>query len=306
MATTVVAPVDNSISLAQKYLAMLDEVYMRESLTSMFEMPEDLVRWQGAKSVNLFELNPVALANYSRNAGFVPGDADGSWNNYEIQIDRGRAFHVDAMDNEETMGLMFGRLLGEFERRYVIPELDAYRFAKLAGATGVDGTTETISTSSAAIAAIDLATASMDDNEVPYEGRVLFVNPTFYRYLKGGLERRILNGDNNVDYNVEYYDDMRVIAVPSARFNTSVTLNAPSAHDGAGGYTAAGQTINFMIVHPDAVMGVVKHRIPNIFSPNENIEADAWRLNYRIYHDIWVKKNKAKGVYINAPATSSS
>ena len=210
------------------------------------------------------------------------------------------------MDNEETMGLMFGRLLGEFERRYVIPELDAYRFAKLAGATGVDGATETISTASAAIAAIDLATASMDDNEVPYEGRILFVNPTFYRYLKGGLERRILNGDNNVDYNVEYYNDMRVISVPSARFNTSVTLNAPTDHDGAGGYTAAGQTINFMIVDPDAIMGVVKHRIPNIFSPAENQEADGWKLNYRIYHDVWVKKNKAKGVYVNAPATSSS
>lgn len=204
------------------------------------------------------------------------------------------------------MGLAFGRLLSEFERRYVIPELDAYRFAKLAGATGVDGTSETISTAAAAVAAIDLATASMDDNEVPYEGRILYVNPTFYRYLKGGLERRILNGDNNVDYNVEYYNDMRVISVPSKRFNTAVTLNAPSASDGAGGYTAAGSTINFMIVHPDAVMGVVKRRIPNIFSPAINQEADGWKLNYRIYHDIWVKKNKAKGIYVNAPATSSS
>lgn len=306
MATTVTAPVGNSISLVSKYLQMLDEVYKRESLTSMFEMPEDLVRWEGTKSVKLFELNPVALANYSRNSGFVPGDVDGSWNNYEIQTDRGRSYMVDAMDNEETMGLTFGRLLGETERRFIIPELDAYRFAKLAGASGVDGATEVISSASAAIAAIDLATASMDDNEVPYEGRILFCNPTFYRYLKGGLERRILNGDNNVDYNVEYYDDMRVISVPSARFNTSITLNAPTDHDGAGGYTAAGQTINFMIVHPDAVMGVVKHRIPNIFSPAENQEADAWKLNYRIYHDIWVKKNKAKGIYVNAPATSSS
>lgn len=125
MATTVVAPVGNTITLAQKYLDMLDEVYSRESLTSVFEMPEDLVRWQGAKTVNLFELNPVALANYSRNAGFVPGDADGSWNPYTIEIDRGRSFLVDAMDDEETMGLAFGRLLGEFERRFVIPELDA-------------------------------------------------------------------------------------------------------------------------------------------------------------------------------------
>lgn len=306
MATTVPAPVDNSISLAQKYLEMLDEVYMRESLTSMFEMPEDLVRWQGAKSVNLFELNPVALANYSRNAGFVPGDADGSWNNYEIQIDRGRSFLVDAMDNEETMGLAFGRLLGEFERRFVIPELDATRFAKLAGATGVDGAAETISTAAAAIEAIDVATAAMDDNEVPYEGRILFVNPTIYKLIKGGITRLIGNQEDDVNYNVQIYNDMRVISVPSKRFNTSVTLNAPTASDGAGGYTAAGSTINFMIVHPSAVMGVVKHRIPNIFSPAENQEADGWKLNYRIYHDIWVKKNHAKGVYVNAPATSSS
>ncbi len=302
MATTVTAPVGNTIALAQKYLDMLDEVYAREALTSVFEMPEDLVRWQGAKIVNLYELDPVALANYDRNAGFVPGDVDGSWNPYTIEIDRGRSFLIDSQDDEETLGLAFGRLLGEFERRFVIPELDAYRFAKIAGTTGIDGTTETISTAAAAVAAIDLATASMDDNEVPYEGRILFVNPTFYRYLKGGIERRVMNGENNINYNVEYYNDMRIISVPSARFNTAVTLNAPTASSGAGGYTATGNTINFMIVHPDAVMGVVKHRIPNIFSPAENQEADGWKLNYRIYHDIWVKKNKAKGVYLNAPA----
>lgn len=302
MATTVVAPVGNTITLAQKYLDMLDEVYSRESLTSVFEMPEDLVRWQGAKTVNLFELNPVALANYDRNAGFVPGDADGSWNPYTIEIDRGRSFLVDSMDDEETMGLAFGRLLGEFERRFVVPELDAYRFAKIAGTTGVTSVTETISTAAAAIAAIDLATANLDDAEVPYEGRILFVNPTFYRYLKGGIERRVMNGDRNIDYNVEYYNDMRIISVPSARFNTVVTLNAPTASSGAGGYTATGNTINFMIVHPDAIMGVVKHKIPNIFSPAENQEADGWKLNYRIYHDVWVKKNKVKGVYVNAPA----
>lgn len=96
MATTVTAPVGNTIALAQKYLDLLDEVYSREALTTAFDMPEDLVRWQGAKTINLFELNPVALANYSRNAGFVPGDADGSWNPYTIEIDRGRSFLVDA------------------------------------------------------------------------------------------------------------------------------------------------------------------------------------------------------------------
>lgn len=302
MATTVVMPVGNDINLAEKYLAMLDEVYMRESLTNMFDMPGELVKWTGAKTANLYELTPVALANYDRNAGFVAGDVDGDWVPYTLEIDRGRSFLVDSMDDEESMGLAFGRLLGEFERRFVIPELDAYRFAKLAGSTGVDGTTETISTAAGAVAAIDLATASMDDNEVPYEGRILFVNPTFYRYLKGGIERRVMNGENDVNYNVEYYNDMRIISVPSARFNTAITLNAATTTAGAGGYTATGNTINFMIVDPNAVMGVVKHRVPNIFSPAENQEADGWKLNYRIYHDIFVKKNKATGIYVNAPA----
>lgn len=306
MATTVTMPVGNDITLAQKYLAMLDEVYARESLTSMFEMPEDEVRWVGAKTALLYDLNPVGLANYSRNAGFVAGDVDGSWNPYEIEVDRGRSFLADSMDDEETMGLTFGKLLGVEERRFVIPELDAYRFAKIAGTSGVDGTTETISTAAAALDAIDTATASMDDNEVPYEGRILFCNPTFYKYLKGSLDRRIMNGDNNVDYNVAYLDNMRVISVPSKRFNTAITLNAPTSSDGIGGYTATGQTINFMIVHPSAIMGVVKHRIPNIFSPADNQEADGWKLNYRIYHDIWVRKNALDGVYVNAPAGASA
>ena len=37
-------------------------------------------------------------------------------------------------------------------------------------------------------------------------------------------------------------------------------------------------------------------------SHSENQEADAWKLNYRVYHDLWVKKNKAKGIYLNAPS----
>lgn len=302
MATTVTMPVGNEIELAKKYLDLLDEVYMRESLTSMFEMPEDQVRWQGAKTVNLYELTPVGLANYDRNAGYVAGDVDGAWNPYTIEIDRARQFLVDSQDDEESLGLAFGRLLGEFERRFVIPELDAYRFAKLAGATGIDSKNETIATPAAAVSAIDLATASMDDNEIPYEGRILFVNPTFYRYLKGGIERRVMNGENDINYNVEYYNDMRIISAPSKRFNTAITLNNATTTEGVGGFTATGQTINFMIVHPDAVMGVVKHRISPIFTPAQVQDADAYKLNYRIYHDIWVKKNKAKGIYLNAPS----
>ena len=305
MATTVTAPVANSIALASKYLPILDEIYKAGSKTAILDTLSEQIRFDGAKIAYLYGADPVGLSNYSRNAGFVPGDVDGAWQPYEITQDRGRSFMVDVMDNDETLGMAFGTLLGEFERTEVIPEIDAYRFAKYAAAaTGTNKVTETLSAAAATITSIDNATAVLDDKEVPYEGRVLFVTPATYKLIKGGVTRMIMNGDANVDYNVEMYNDMRVITVPSGRFHTSVTINAPTTSDGIGGFTAGGQTMNYMIVHPSAVMQLVKHNIPRIFSPEVNQEADAWKLNYRIYHDAWVKTNKVNGIFVSAPSST--
>lgn len=305
MATTVTAPVANSIALASKYLPILDEIYKAGSKTAILDTLAEQIRFDGAKIAYLYGADPVGLSAYSRNAGFVPGDVDGAWQPYEITQDRGRSFMVDVMDNDETLGMAFGTLLGEFERTEVIPEIDAYRFAKYAAAaTGTNKVTETLSAAAATITSIDNATAVLDDKEVPYEGRVLFVTPNTYKLIKGGVTRMIMNGDANVDYNVEMYNDMRVITVPSGRFHTSVTINAPTTSDGVGGFTAGGQIMNYMIVHPSAVMQLVKHNIPRIFSPEVNQEADAWKLNYRIYHDAWVKTNKVNGIFVSAPSAT--
>jgi hypothetical protein len=305
MATTVTAPVANNIALASKYLPILDEIYKAGSKTAILDTLAEQIRFDGAKIAYLYGADPVGLSAYSRNEGFVPGDVDGAWQPYEITQDRGRSFMVDVMDNDETLGMAFGTLLGEFERTEVIPEIDAYRFAKYAAAaTGTNKVTETLSAAAATITSIDNATAVLDDKEVPYEGRILFVTPNTYKLIKGGVTRMIMNGDANVDYNVEMYNDMRVITVPSGRFHTAVTINAPTTSDGVGGFTAGGQVMNYMIVHPSAVMQLVKHNIPRIFSPEVNQEADAWKLNYRIYHDAWVKTNKVNGIFVSAPSAT--
>lgn len=303
MATTVTAPVGNSITLAQKFLPLLDEIYARESLTNILDTANNRVQWTGANTVNLFQIDTVGLANYSRNAGYVPGDADGSWVPYVLTQDRGRSFMVDAMDNEETLGMMMGNLLGQFERTRVIPEIDAYRFAKWAGTANVDGTAANITSANAADA-IQTAEAAMDDNEVPYEGRILYVSPTMYKALKGDIEKQVINPDTNIETNIEVFDGMRIIRVPAARFNTAVTMNAPTASDGVGGYTASGRPINFMIVHPSAIMQVMKHNPVRIFSPEQNQEADAYKVNYRAYHDTFVLKNKVKGIYVHHVPTT--
>lgn len=300
MATTVTAPVGNTIALASKYLPILDEIYKAGSKTAILDTANERVRWDGAKTAYLFHTAPVGLANYSRNAGFVPGDVTGSWEPYTIEQDRGRSFMVDAMDNDETLGMAFGTLVGEFERTQVIPELDAYRFAKYASGAAVSQiVTETLSAAAATLASIDTATAALDDAEVPYEGRILFVNPSVYKLIKSGVTRMVMNGERDVDYNVEMFNDMRLITVPTGRFNTAVTLNAPTTSAAAGGYTASGDAINYMIVHHSAILQVVKHAVPRIFSPEVNQEADAWKFDYRVYHDCFIEAQKTNGIYVS-------
>ena len=305
MATTMAAPVDNSISLATKFLPVLDEIYKRSSLTSVLDTANERVNFIGAQTAKIFKVDVDGLGNYSRNAGFVPGSSDGTWETLTIEKDRGRSFTIDTMDNDETLGMAMASTLGEFERTQVVPEVDAYRFAKYCANAGTT-VTGSLSGSDDIPGLIQTAEATLDDKEVPYEGRILFVNPTIYGYLKNDITRYVTNEVRDVNTEVEMYDGMRIIRVPSGRFNSAVTLAAPTDASSAGGYSASGVDINFMILHPSAVLQVIKHVIPRVFSPEVNQEADAWKINYRIYHDCWVLANKTYGIYVHKKANASS
>jgi hypothetical protein len=89
---------------------------------------------------------------------------------------------------------------------------------------------------------------------------------------------------------------MPIIYVPQNRFNTGITLNDGSA---GWGYTATGAPINFLMVCPDSVMQATKMALPKVFTPDENQSKDAWKFQYRLYHDAMVYENKAGGIYVH-------
>lgn len=299
----------NSIALAQKYLPLLDEVYKKASLTSRFDVTGEKVNFIGANTVQIYKTVLQGLGNYSRNNGFVKGDATGTWESLTLSKDRGRTFSIDAMDNEETLGMAFGTLASEFIRTQVVPELDAFRFAKIAGTSGINtGTAKDLAASDDIPGFIDEAERQLGDDEVPKEGRVLFVSETCYKFLKGDITRYLAN-ENGVNREVLMYDNMEVIPVPAGRFNTAVTLyDGSTSGQEAGGYivTAGGYKINFMIIHPSALVQVTKHAPLRIFEPSVNQEADAWKFDYRIYHDLFVLANKVKGIYLHRGATANT
>ena len=308
MATTVSPAVSNSIGLASTYLPILDEIYKAESKTAILDTAQDRVYYDPkAHTFNLFEIDMVGNADYSRNDGFVRGDVTAQWRSYAPQWDRGRQFSIDRISDAEAQGMVLPSIGSEYMRLKAIPETDALRFeAYSKGASNSMKTAESISTAAGAMAAIDLGTEKLDDAEVPYEGRILFVNPAMYRLIKGGISRMVMNGENDVNFNVEFYNDMRVIMVPSGRFNTAISLAQPTAHDGAGGYTATGSTINFLIIHPTAIMQANCFTEPRIFSPGVWQQSQGWPWDFRQYHGVWVKHQKANGIYVNAPTVVSA
>lgn len=301
----------NSIALTEKYLPILDEVYKAESKTAILDATGARVQFDGTPTVKLFKTSMQGLGDYSRNTGFVSGDVTGTWEAKTLSQDRGRGFMVDAMDNEETLGLAFGTLAGEFLRTKVVPEIDAYTFAKLAGTSNITvGTAADLSGSSDVPALISEAEYQMSENEIPNEGRILFVSENAYRYLKDKIARYVLNGESGIEHAIETYDGMQLVRVPQNRFYTQITqYDGSTAGEEAGGYVgtvSTGYKINFMIVHPSAVIKVVKHVVPRIFSPEQNLNADAYLFQYRVYHDTFVEDNKVKGIYLHRGSTALS
>ncbi len=49
-----------------------------------------------------------------------------------LTVERGRAFSLDRIDNEETLRLVLGSLILEWMQVHMASELDAYRFAAYA------------------------------------------------------------------------------------------------------------------------------------------------------------------------------
>lgn len=296
----------NSIALANKFMPILDEIYKNASLTAGMDAPTKPIEFGGASAVNVFKTSVVGMGTYSRATGYPSGDVTGTWETLTLAASRGRAFSIDRMDNEETLGEAFGTLAGEFIRTSVGPEVDAYRFSKYASWSGITevGTPATLDTAAKVIAAFDVAMGQLDSDEVPTEGRKLYISTVCYNLLKASLTRSLAN-EITVDRRVKMLDTVEVIPVPQVRFYKGITLD-PGSTSSAGGFAktaSTGRDINFLLLHPSAVLQATKLASMKIFTPEENQTADAWLFQYRLYHDAFVYDNKVKGIYSHIKAS---
>ena len=293
----------NTVSLVSTFLALMDEAYKAESKTAALDALTMTPSYLGANEIKVLKLSMVGLGNYSRVTGYPAGDLTAAWETMTLASERGRAFSLDRMDNEEMLGLAAGALVREWMKMHVAPELDAYRFAKYAtGAGNVVASGATL-TSSTVLAAIDVAKAALRADEVPLDGCKLYASDSVIGFIEAAVSRSLQN-QNSLDRRLANLDGMEIIEVPQTRFYTAITVNAGSSSD-AGGFiknASTGKDINFMILRPDAVLQPVKLNQVKYFSPEVNQSADTHLWQYRLYHDAFVYENKVNGIYLHHKA----
>ena len=287
----------NSIELASKFLPVIDDIYKAESATTALDT--QTMDFGGVNEVKVLKVSTTGLGDYSRSTGYPKGDVTAGWETMKLSEERGKEISIDRMDNEETLGVVFGSVTGNFMREWVIPELDAYRFAKYASTAGISSAAAAALTKDDIISAIDEATAVMDGNEVPQEGRILYVNSDLKPELNAALSRQ-WGSDSEANTVLSGYNGMKIVYVPKTRFYTKITLNDGSSAWGYAKDGTDGKAINFMMIHPSAVVQTKKFSLPKIFTPDENQKMDAWLFQFRLYHDCFVYDNKKSGIYLHA------
>ena len=298
----------NAITKFKKYVPLLDEVYKQAALTSVLDSDESLASaGANANEIVIPKISMDGLGDYDRNSGYTNGDVTLTNKTVQFNYERGRMFTVDSMDDEETAGVAYGKLASEFIRTKVAPEGDAFRFATYASVSGISKVSAgaTLSTGADVIAALRAATSKMDEDEVPYENRYLFITPT----LKGLIDDMDTTKSREVLARFT-----QVIQVPQTRFYTAIELydgktdasGSSGANETVGGYVKASGAadINFMVIHKDAVMQYNKHIAPKVITPEQNQTADAWKFGYRKYGLADVYENKVAGIYLHHKAAA--
>lgn len=296
----------NSISLITKYLPLYEESLALGELTGDI-VNQDKLDFAGAKKVKVFKASVGTAKSYNRAAGYSKNDVTAGWQEMTMDQDRYIKLGIDSMDNEETQDLTNKLVLIEAAKQEK-KEIDMYRFGAIATTNNITTATAAALSNGAAVAsALDVAEAAIVDAEASIDNCILYITPTLYTKLKrelGDKSGRFTLGTGSYDNRIEYFDGMKVVQVPEARFYVGTQYNETTEAIEALVTNNTTQKINFLIVNKDAVACPVK-LYKEKFIP-EDINADAREdilvLNW--YHDAFVFDTMAASIYLH-PAVAA-
>ena len=98
---------------------------------------------------------------------------------------------------------------------------------------------------------------------------------------------------------------MKLLPTQQSLLKTAFKFNdGKTSGQEKGGFVAdpLAKAINWLIVAENAPIAVSKTDVVRVFDPMTNQRANAWDMDCRKYHDIWIPKSKEKSIFANTVA----
>lgn len=303
----------NTLQYSQQFQTVLDAQMLASATSAFMEANAGQVKYDGGDTVHIPEISMQGLAKYDRDEGFNQGSVTLKFNPYKMTQDRGRTFQLDSMDvNETNFVATAGTVMGEFQRTQVIPEIDSYRYSKIAALATAENKVTTGFTPAVATILEKLEAEITEIQDVVGEDEgLIVVMSTKLRTILNNADKfnRYLNvaefKNGSINTTVKSFNDIPILGVPSARMKTAYVFNdGKTANQQAGGFKAdtGAKDINWIIMPQRAPIAVSKTDKVRVFTPDVNQKADAWKIDYRKYHDLWIPKNRFAAIRVNTGA----
>ena len=295
------------LKYAETFAPALEQKYAKELASFELFQSNKQVKFIDAQTIKLPSITLSGYKDHTRGSlGFNQGTITNEWEPKKLAHDRSIEFVIDPMDVDETnKTVSIGNVQNTLEEEQTIPEKDSYVFSKLYdeattyAANGATISTEAL-TAEHILEQFDSAMEKMDEAGVPGAGRLLYVTPKVNKLLKEAKDiQRVMGvtGEGSVKRSIYDLDDVKIKVVQSARLKSKYNFTEGCVA------AADAKQINFILVHPTAVIARDKYSYINAFEPGEDSRtADNYLLQSRFYMDAFLVKNRANGIYINAQA----
>ena len=306
----------NALATATLFQTQLDKIAVQEATTGWMDANAGQVIYNGGAEVKIPKMIVQGMGDYDRDNGYQKGSVTLEYETKKMTQDRGRLFQLDPMDiNESNFIPTAGAVMGEFQRTQVVPEIDAYRISKIAtevltankagmigkgyapGATG----TSALRKLKEGIKAVrkyyngplicQATSEFIMELELELSGKI-----TATTFSKGGIQTQVPS-----------VDGVPIISTPSNRMYSAIKINdGRTSGQEKGGYEkgASAKNLNFFLCPVTTPIAVTKQDIMRIFSPIINQKLNAWQMDYRRFHDIWVLENKVDSIYVSIKEAS--
>ena len=290
----------NSIETATAYTGELDKMFAQKSATGFFADNNLTAKFVGAKTVMIPDIEFQGLADYDRNTGFSRGAIRVANTPYTMKMDRARSLQIDREDMDESgIASLAGKILGEYVRTKVIPECDAYVLSKLAGLA--ESRKNVIEADLVKPFSTLVRLIQKVQSVVGYdEELVAFVDSLMYAQLQNSEEfaRQITVSNfkqGDIDLKVNSFNGVTIIPVVNERMKTAYNFAAGEA----GGFAPAenAKEVLALVCPKKGAHLVKKTENMRIFTPEQNLDADAYKFDYRIYYDVFVKESGLDAVW---------